>query len=147
MRRTGRRAFLILLLLTACTSGSPDDPNAPQITLHLEQYESPNAYTFSGPVNVSFALSVANTTNQPVKLNRIEIRTVSSGAYSIRPTSTNINLDIAPGQSRTIPFSVWGYARGGQVSATEPVTVRATAYFTGPQGAFVRLFSEYFAQQ
>ena len=79
MRATGRQAILILLLLAGCASGAPDDPNAPQITLHLEQYESPNTYTFSGPVNVGFALSVANTTNQPVKLNRIEIRIADTG--------------------------------------------------------------------
>jgi hypothetical protein len=142
-----RRAVLILLLLAGCASDAPDDPNAPKITLHLEQYESPNAYTFSGPVNVQFALSVANTTTQPVKLNRIEIRTIGSGAYTIRPTSTNINVDIAPGQARTLPIAVWGYSRGGQLTSTEPVTVRATAYFTGPSGAFVRLFSEYFTPQ
>ena len=98
-------------------------------------------------MNVQFALSVANTTNQPVKLNRIEIRTIGSGAYTIRSTSTNINIDIAPGQARTVLLAVWGYSRGGQLASTEPVTVRATAYFTGPSGAFVRLFSEYFTQQ
>ncbi len=143
-----RRAVLILLLLAGCASGAPDDPNAPKITLHLEQYQSaPNAYTFNGPVNVQFALSVANTTNEPVKLNRIEIRTIGSGAYTIRPTSTNINVDVAPGQARTLPLAIWGYSRGGQLASTEPVTVRATAYFTGPSGAFVRLFSEYFTPQ
>ena len=41
------------------TGGLSDDPNAPKITLNLEQYESaPNAYTFNGPVNpTSFSLA------------------------------------------------------------------------------------------
>jgi hypothetical protein len=140
-----KNAILLLLLLAACASSTPDDPNAPAVTLHLQQYESAqDAYLFSGTVNVTFALSASNTTNQPVRLNRLEIRTVSSGAYSIRPTSIPINADLAPGQAITMPVSVWGYARGGHMSATEPVTVRGTAYLTGPSGSFIRLFSEYF---
>ena len=144
-----KRALLILLLLTGCASGGQDDdPNAPKISLHLDQYEAaPNSYQFNGPVNVRFALSAANTTNEQVKLNRIEIRTIGSGAYSIRPTSTSLNMDLAPGQVRTVPIALWGYARGGHIASTEPVTVRATAYFSGPSGAFIRLFSEYFTPQ
>jgi len=46
-----------------------------------------------------------------------------------------------------MPIALWGYSRGGHLASTEPVTVRATAYFTGPSGAFLRLFSEYFTPQ
>jgi hypothetical protein len=44
-------------------------------------------------------------------------------------------------------ISVWGYARGGRLSSEEPVTVRGTAYLTGPKGPFVKLFTEYIAQR
>jgi hypothetical protein len=144
-----RRALPVLLLLLAgCATDTQDDPNAPKITLHLQEYESaPNAYTFNGAVNVKFALSVANMTNDAVNLNRIEIRTIGSGAYTIRPTSTPLNLDLGPGQARTVAIPLWGYSRGGQSASTEPVTVRGTAYFSGPKGAFIRLFSEYFTPQ
>jgi hypothetical protein len=143
-----KQALLILLLLTGCASGTQDDPNAPKVTLHLEQYESaPNAYMYNGPVNVQYALTVTNTTNEKVKLNRIEIRTIGSGAYTIQPTSTMINTEIGPGQEKTMAISVWGYAQGGRLRAQEPVSVRAVGYFTGPKGAFIRLFSEYFTPQ
>jgi hypothetical protein len=33
------------------------------------------------------------------------------------------------------------------MAAQEPVTLRATAYMTGPKGAFVRLFTEYLSEQ
>jgi len=142
-----RHAVLILLLLTACAS-TQDDPNAPNVVLHLAQYESaPNAYLYGGLVNVHFALSIANRTRDPVTLTRIEIRTVSSGAYTIRSTSTPINVDVAPGQEKTIPLSLWANARGGNLAAQEPVTIRAAAYMKGPTGAFVRLFTEYFTEQ
>jgi len=140
--------LLLILLLTACATGAQDDPNAPNVVMHIAQYESaPNAYLYGGLVNVRYSLSVANRTKDPVTLTRIEIRTVSSGAYTIRPTSTPINIDLAPGQEKTIPLSLWATARGGNLSAQEPVTIRATAYLTGPSGVFVRLFTEYFMEQ
>jgi hypothetical protein len=142
-----KRAVLILLLLTGCASAQ-DDANAPNVSLHLAQYESaPNAFLYGGLVNVRYSLSVANRTNDPVTLTRLEIRTVGSGAYTLRPTSTQINIDLAPGQEKTIPLSLWANARGGNMAAQEPVTLRATAYMTGPKGAFVRLFTEYLSEQ
>jgi hypothetical protein len=143
-----RAALLVAVLITACATGVQDDPNAPNVVLHIAQYESaPNAYLYGGLVNVRYSLSVANRTKDPITLTRIEIRTVSSGAYTIRPTSTPINADLAPGQEKTIPLSLWAQARGGNLAAQEPVTLRATAYMTGPKGAFVRLFTEYFTEQ
>ncbi|HEV7484666.1 MAG TPA: hypothetical protein VGQ65_03205 [Thermoanaerobaculia bacterium] len=143
-----KHAVLILLLFTACASTTPDDANAPNVSLHIAQEESaPSAYLYGGAVNVRYSLSVANRTKDPVTLTRIEIRTVSSGAYTIRPTSTPINIDLAPGQEKTIPLSLWANARGGDLSAHESVTLRATAYMTGPSGPFVRLFTEYLSEQ
>ena len=142
-----KRAVLILLLLAGCASVQ-DDPNAPNVVLHVAQFESqPDAYLFGGSVNVRLAVSAANRTTDPVTLSRIEIRTVGSGAYTIRPTSTPLNIKLAPGQEATVPISLWGFSRGGYASAREPVTLRATAFMTGPTGAFVRLFTEYIPQQ
>jgi hypothetical protein len=143
-----KHAVLILFLFAGCSSATQDDPNAPNVVLHIAQYESaPNAYLYGGLVNVRYSLSVANRTKDPITLTRIEIRTIGSGAYTIRPTSTPINVDLAPGQEKTIPLSLWAQARGGTLSAQEPVTIRATAYMTGPTGAFVRLLTEYFSEQ
>jgi hypothetical protein len=147
MKRT--YAFLAaVLFLAGCASSADEDPNAPKITLHLEQVDTGgNPFTFSGPVTVQFVLTSSNTTSDPVTLNRIEIRTVSSGAYSISPITTNLNLQLGPGQTQQSMISVWGYARGGHLFSEEPVTVRGTAYLTGPKGPFVKLFTEYIAQR
>jgi hypothetical protein len=143
-----KRALLILLLLAGCASGPQDDPNAPQVALHLDQYEAaPDTFTYNGPVNVRYALSVTNTTKEKVKLNRIEIRTIGSGAYTIPTTSTMINTEIVPGESKTMAIALWGYAQGGRLHSMEPVSVRAVGYFSAPTGAFIRLFSAYFTPQ
>jgi hypothetical protein len=142
-------AFLFaVLLLAGCASSVDDDPNAPKITLHLQQVDDgANSYTFAGSVNVQFVLTAANTTKETVTLNRIEVRTISSGAYSIPPTSTSLNLKLEPGQGLRTQLSLWGYARGGRLYSEEPVTLRGTAYMTGPSGAFVKLFTEYISQR
>jgi hypothetical protein len=140
--------LIAVLLLAGCASSADDDPNAPKITLHLQQIDAgPNSYTFAGSVNVQFVLTAANTTKDTVKLDRIEVRTISSGAYSISPTSTNLNLKLDPGQSLTTQISLWGYARGGRLYSEEPVTLRGTAYLSGPSGAFIKLFTEYISQR
>ena len=138
----------VMLLVAGCASSADDDPNAPKITLHLEQVDTGgNSFTFSGPVTVQFVLTSSNTTSDPVTLNRIEIRTIGTGAYSIAPITTNLNLQLGPGQTQQSMISVWGYARGGRLYSEEPVNVRGTAYLTGPKGPFVKLFTEYIAQR
>jgi len=140
-----KHAVLILLLLAGCASAVQDDPN---VILRVAQFETPpDVYLYAGSVNVRFAVSAANRTKDPVTLNRIEIRTVGSGAYIIRSTSTPLQIKLAPGQEVTVPISLWGFARGGYASSREPVTLRATAYMTGPTGAFVRFLTEYIPQQ
>jgi len=142
-----RYGAILLLLLAACASNG-DDPNAPNVTLHLVPLESaPGALLYGGAVNLQYALSVTNTTNQPVTVERIEIQTIGSGAYNIRPTSTRVNMKLGPGESKVAQFSLWGNSRGGQLASQEPVTVRAAAYMSSPSGPFVRLFTEYFTQQ
>jgi len=143
-----KHALLFAVLLAGCASAPAEDPNAPNIALHLAPYQDAlNDYRFSRPVNIQFALSMTNTTKPPVTLDRIEIRTVGSGAYTIRPTTTSINANLAPGESKSMPITIWGYARGGQMSSTEPVTLRGTAYLRGPSGAFLRVFTEYITPQ
>jgi hypothetical protein len=143
-----KRAALILLLLAGCASGTPEDENAPNIILHLTPDEAYTAaYNYSGSVNIRFVLSAANTTKDAVKLSRIEIRTIGTGAFMIRPVTTQINIDLAPGERKEVALAVWGLARGGTLASTEPVTLRGTAYLTGPNGAFLRLFTEYITPQ
>jgi hypothetical protein len=143
-----RAALLVVILLAACSSVTQDDTNAQNVALHLAQYEgAPDAYIYGGQVNVRYSLSVANRTKEPVTLTRIEIRTIGSGAYTIRPTSTQVNIDLVPGEQKNPPSLALGECPRRQPRRARTGHPRATAYMTGPAGPFVRLFTEYLSQQ
>jgi hypothetical protein len=147
MKRT--YAFLsAVLLLAGCASSADEDPNASKITLHLEQVETGvNSFASAGPVTVQFVLTGTNMTTDPVTLTRLEVRTISDGAYSIPPATRTLNLQLAPGQSQQTPISLLGNAHGGRGYSDAPVTMRSTGFLTGPKGPFVKLFTETIAQR
>ena len=147
-KRTCVLLTVVLLLAGCASSAADDDPSAPKITMHIEQVDSGvNNFMYAGRVAVQFILTATNTTKDPVTLNRVQVQTISTGAYSIAPYTTNLNLPLAPGQTLQTTLSVWGYARGGRLYSEEPVSLRGTAYLKGPNGAFVKLFTEYISQR
>ncbi len=147
MKRT--YAFLAaVLLLAGCASSADEDPNASKITLHLEQVDTgANTFASPGPVTVQFVLTGTNTTTEPLTLTRLEVRTISDGAYSIPPVTRTLNVQLAPGQSQQTPISVLGNAHGGRWYSDAPVTMRSTGYLTGSKGPFVKLFTETIVQR
>jgi hypothetical protein len=130
----------LLLLAAGCaTGGSGTSGNGPDLKLQLVQTTPiPDVFYFGGPVNVQYQLAIENPTEQAVSLERIELGTASSGAYRLRTSSTVIHRSIAPGGRVAVPISAWVYARGGELSADEPVSIRTTAWFQGPHGRFTR---------
>ena len=129
-------ALAVSLLLAACASSTQS--SGPNVTIQLEQLNSANdIFYFRGPVNIQYRVVITNPTNQALTLTRLDLQTLGSGAYSLRTNSTPMNLKVAPNATTAYQISVWGYARGGYLSSTEPVTVRGTAYFNGPSGSFV----------
>lgn len=135
----------LLLLAIGCSSAGRNQPT-PVVAIHLEQRSQSDVLHFAGPVNLQYDLGVTNSSDQPLTLRRVELRTLGSGAYTLRNESTSVNLSIPPGASVSRTISAWGYARGGDLAAQEPVTLRATAYFDGPGGSFVRMVSENITQ-
>jgi len=138
-------ALTLVLLASAAIGSAARSPNVP---INLTQITTtPDIFYFRGPVNIQYQLSVTNPTDQPLKLSRLQIESIGPGAYSIHSTSTPMNLKLAPNETRTMTISVWGRARGGFLSADEPVTIHGTAYFNGASGSFVRMFNENFMQR
>ena len=138
-------AILLLLTLTGCSSGA-GSAQTPAVSLQIEQRNQSEVLHFAGPISLQYDVLVSNSSDQPLTLRRIELRTIGSGAYSLRNESTPMNLAIPPGGEVSKTISAWGYARGGNLAAEEPVTLRAIAYFEAPSGSFVRMVSEVITQ-
>lgn len=132
------------LFLVACGSSNLSSSNSgPNVTVHLEQVAGPpDVFYFSGPINIQYQLTINNPTNQELTLSRLDLQTLGPGAYSLRTEATPMKLKVAPNASSSYLISVWGRARGGYLASGEPVTLRGTAYFQGPSGGFVRIFTE-----
>ena len=134
-------AAVLSLILGACASST--DSTGPNLTLHLEQASGlPDMFYFRGPISLQYRL-----TSSPLTLRRLDLRSLGTGAYSIRTGSTPITQTIAPNGTTTIPLSAWGYAAGGYLRSEEPVTIRGVAYFETADGhGFARQFMEMFRE-
>ena len=134
-------ALVAGLFLVACASSN--QTKGPNVTVQLQPLGTvSNIFYYRGPINVQYRVAVTNPTNQPLTLTRLDLQTIGSGAYALRANGTPMNVKIAPNGTTEFTISVWGYARGGYLASSEPVTLRGTAYFQGPSGSFLKLFNE-----
>lgn len=141
-------AIATLLFLTACASSNQQD-STPKLDLQLAQVGSSagsNLYYFAGPVNVQFQLAITNPTNETFTLRRLELRTISPGAYSLRTPTSPISAIVTPGKTTVVNLSAWGRTSGSYLHAEEPVTIQGMAYFDGPHGRFVKVFHQMLSQ-
>ena len=96
---------------------------------------------FAGPVNLQFQATLSNPTDQAVTLQRLDLRTLGGGSFVMRATGTAFHVTVPPHGTKTVTMSAWGTSRGGMLAEDEPIQLQATAYFSGPQGSFVRLLN------
>ena len=137
---------LPLLFLVACASSTLS--SGPPVTVQLEQVNTPSdIFYFAGPVNIQYRVLVSNPTSQPLTLSRLDLQTIGPGAYSLRAGNTPMNLKVPPNSTAAFLISVWGRARGGYLTADEPVTIRGTAYLQGSSGSFLKVFNQNLAQR
>ncbi|HEV7919638.1 MAG TPA: hypothetical protein VGR02_02490 [Thermoanaerobaculia bacterium] len=139
-----KRALLLLAaasLIASCSSANKNK-NASLVKpqLALEQLVGPSELGYpAGRIDVQFALHVGNRSAEPLTVRRVEIGTISTGAYVLRRESFVFDKQIPAGSVDAVTFWAHGYARGGGPNgfgATEPVTVRAIVYFNTPAGPF-----------
>jgi hypothetical protein len=137
-RAAGHRFLIVALLVAACSSGPKQE--GPPIGIDLELANSPGSILyFAGPVNLQFAVTLSNPTDQAVTLQRLDLRTLGGGSFFMRATGTTFHVAVPPHGTKTVTMSAWGASRGGMLAEDEPIQLQGTAYFNGPQGAFVRM--------
>jgi hypothetical protein len=136
------KVFAVALVLFA-SAAIGHAKESPKVAINLSQLTSTNdTFYFRGPVNIQYRLEVRNPTSQTVTLRSLRLESIGPGAYSIHSSSTPLKLQLGPNESKAMTISLWGRARGGFMTASEPVTIRGTAYFNSPSGSFVKLFNE-----
>lgn len=133
-----------LMLVAGCASSSSNAQNdlANMVQVELGQVTNlSSTYYFAGPVSIQYQLGVRNNTGVPITLRRLQLRTISPGAYALRTPTSTITANVPPGQSTVVNLSAWGRTSGNELSAQEPVSIQGTAYFDSPQGSFVKVFT------
>jgi hypothetical protein len=99
----------------------------------------------SGPISVTYQMQITNPSGEPMTLRRLDLQTVGSSPYVLRRLPLLFNKVVPPNETVVVTFDAWGYARGGRVGASEPVTVRGIAYFETPEGTLQRVFMQNFS--
>src|SRR6266849_3149524 len=143
MRTKVITTFFVLLVATSVMAAK-----APAVEAQLVQINtSPDMFTFRGPVNLQYQLTIKNPlVDQPITLRRITLRTQAPSAYSLRADDP-INVTIYPQSSLTIPLSAWGRSSGGFMGSQVPVDIRVQLFFDRQNGKpFVKQCVEYLTQ-
>src|ERR1051325_6099413 len=103
-------ALLAACLLAACSS-SDNNKNATLLKpeLALEQLVGPSELGYPrGRIDVQFALHIGNRSGEPITVRRVEIGTVSTGAYALRRESFVFDKQIPPGGVDAATFGARG---------------------------------------
>ena len=126
----------LILLVTAC-AGTATGVAEPEIKIVQASVVSPAATHVTGGVPVEYAMTVKNTSDQPITLKRVDLITQGYGAYTLQPTSKPFDVMIPPGTSQVLQImAAADIDVASMVGANGPVTVRATVQFDSPKGAF-----------
>lgn len=153
MRTTA--ALCLTFLFVACASSTDPDRdgsvNAERValskpTIAIAQLTSVGAAAekkLTGGLPVQYQIRVTNNSDATIKLKRIHLQTLGSGAYEVRPTSNPFDVAIEPKQSQDVKMWAPGYIPYSSVAgANGPVTLRATLDFESAKGKFQEIFVE-----
>jgi len=135
-----RSAVVLAFLLIGCSSAAPDAKKAPldepEILIVQLSHIAEAARNITGPMSVQYQVGVANHSKDPIAIKRIDVISIGSGAYTLRPTSVPFNARLLPGESKALQF--WAPAVIDDptiLGANGPVTIRATVYYDTPAGS------------
>jgi hypothetical protein len=94
-----------------------------------------------GPLPINFQVDIANRSNEPIQLERLEVQSVGAGAYTINQTTRPFkNVTIAPDMREQVEFWVPAVVEDTITGANGPVTLRVTAYFGTELGKFREVY-------
>lgn len=144
-----RLSLLLVLvpLLLACASSSPDNERATELEFHIEQLPASEFdVEQKGAVSVAYRMTVRNRSANQVTLRQLEMQAVGRSPYVLRNETLSFNETIEPGSEATVAFSMWAYPRAEGAGSGRTVSVRGVAHFDGPAGSFQTPFWQSFRE-
>jgi hypothetical protein len=139
-------AALAIIAAVACASSKRATIILPDLDIREVVGPSDMGYP-RGIIEVQYEMVIANKSQEPLTLRRIEIQSVGSGGYFLRRGEIQrFNKTIAPGHYDTVTFWVRALSRGDTLGGNEPVTVRGVAYFDSPVGPTQKFFLKNISQ-
>ena len=137
---------LAVSVLVGCASGvSPEPPVGiipPELSIRQLGGAGVAASQVSGPTPVNFRIQVFNPSSEDIELQRVDFRTVGYGAYTISNASRPFDKPIP--SNKTIEVDTWipAYANDTIIGVNGPATLRVTAYYKTPFGAFKQTYTK-----
>jgi len=131
----------IALLLLGCTSAAPQQQQStaplsePEIQIAQLSNVAEAARQMSGPLSVQYQVHIGNRANFPIVIKRIDVNSIGSGAYTLRPASNPFNQTLQPGHAVALTF--WAPAVVDDptiLGANGPVTIRVAVQYETPSG-------------
>jgi|SRR5438105_4312689 len=138
-----RLPFILILILAAACASSKDGKKKPDPPIEIDQLVGPAQLSYPyGPIEVQYQVVVQNPSAEPITLIRIDVSTLNpaGGAYALRRDFYNVRKTIAPNATDGVTFWAKAFAYGRGPRDTEPITIRAIAYFESPSGNFQKVF-------
>jgi hypothetical protein len=149
---------LFLLFLTACVSGTianngrdiealtGDDSaqSTNDFDVEIEQVTTPMAMpsAIPGPVDVKYAITVANRTTAPIHLSQVDLQSVGGESPQIDVMTRKFNKTIEPGAKATFEYWATVHVRDATIGAAGPMVIRTRLHLnageTKRQESFTR---------
>ena len=133
------RSLFAIALFIGCASAAPQQKSAPlnEPEIHVSQLSniSDAARHITGGISVQYRVDVANRAKEAITIKRIDIVSLGSGAYTLRPTSNPFDARLNPGEATALQF--WAPAVIDDptiIGANGPVTLRLTVQYDTPAG-------------
>ncbi len=125
------------LLVVACATQNATAPSQNEPEIHISQLSnvSDAARHISGGISVQYRVDVTNRLKDAITLRRIDLISLGSGAYTLRPTSYPFDKQLMAGESTALQF--WAPAVIDDVTivgANGPVSLRLTLQYDTPAG-------------
>ena len=136
-------AAICLLAALGCASGGslPAQLSRPELRIVEIGGRPGAAENVTGPLSVNLAVEVANTSSEPIVLERLQVQSVGMGAYEFPSTTRPFDKQIAANSAEVVSFWIGTNAPDTVVGNNGPVTIRTTAFFNSEFGRFREVYT------